>query len=72
MAPHRHGDVVHSHAPPPPRDDAPVVSLDKHRLPAGARVPPPASVDAAPTGGPDGGPALVGLSVETPPPIARG
>ena len=69
---HRHGDVVHSHAPPPPRDGAPVVSLDKHRLPAGAHVPPPASVDAAPTGGLDGSPALVDLSVETPPPIARG
>ena len=69
---HRHGSVVHSHAPPPARDDAPAVSLDKHQLPAGACVPPPPSADAAPTGGPDGAPAHVGLPVETPPPLARG
>ena len=69
---HWHGSVVHSHAPPPARDDAPAVSLDKHRLPAGACVPLPPSADAAPTGGPDGAPAHVGLPVETPPPLARG
>ena len=68
---HRHGDVVHDHAPAPPEPERPVVSVDKHRLPAGAQVPPPPA-GAAPHDGYGGGPSVAGPPVETPPPIRRG
>ena len=69
---HRHGDVVHDHAPPVPGREAPtVVPLDKHRLPAGSGVA-PATRAAARRGGPPEAGGTRSLPVETPPPVGRG
>ena len=70
---HEHDGVLHSHGAPAPEPAVVVtVSLDKHRLTEAPPVPGPPSPTAAPPapGGVD--PAWVDLSVETPPPLARG
>lgn len=68
---HRHGDWVHDHRPPPPRREAPVVTLDKHQLPAPSLVPAPlaARVEAMQANETRG---TRSLTVETPPPVGRG
>ncbi len=69
--PHRHGDWVHDHAPPPPRPTAPTVVLDKHWLSPKVRMPslPSSRVSFARADEPA---ASRTLSVERPPPDGRG
>lgn len=68
---HRHGDWVHDHQPPPSRPVAPVVTLDKHHLPASATVPASVAMWAGREAESDEGTSW-SLTVETPPPVGRG